>query len=59
MCGNVFEWTTSSLVPNEHVLRGGGFYFDKTTARIPNRQVPEPTIHDANLGLRVCVTFEP
>jgi formylglycine-generating enzyme required for sulfatase activity len=59
MCGNVFEWTKSSLVPNEHVLRGGGFYYDMATARIPNRQVPEPTIHDANLGFRVCVTVEP
>jgi len=59
MCGNVFEWTQSSLVPGEHVLRGGGFYYDKTTARITNRQVTEPTIHDANLGFRVCVTFEP
>ena len=59
MCGNVFEWTQSMLAANEHVLRGGGFYYDATAARIPNRQVPEPTIHDANLGFRVCVTFEP
>ncbi len=59
MCGNVFEWTRSSLVPGEHVLRGGGFYYDMTTARITNRQVTEPTIHDANLGFRVCVTFDP
>ena len=59
MCGNVFEWTRSALVAGEHVLRGGGYYYDATTARIPNRQVPEPTIHDANLGFRVCVTFEP
>jgi serine/threonine protein kinase/formylglycine-generating enzyme required for sulfatase activity len=59
MCGNVFEWTRSSLAPNEHVLRGGGFYYDLSTARIANRQVPEPTIHDANLGLRVCATLEP
>jgi serine/threonine protein kinase/formylglycine-generating enzyme required for sulfatase activity len=59
MCGNVWEWTDSSLAPNEHVLRGGGYYHDSTTARIPNRQVPEPTIHDPNLGIRVCVSFEP
>ena len=59
MCGNVWEWTKSSLAPDEHVLRGGGYYFDPTTSRIPNRQIPEPTIHDANLGLRVCVTFDP
>jgi eukaryotic-like serine/threonine-protein kinase len=59
MCGNVFECTLSSLAPGEHVLRGGGFYYDTTTARIPNRAVTEPTIHDANLGFRVCVTFEP
>jgi formylglycine-generating enzyme required for sulfatase activity len=59
MCGNVFEWTRSALLPTGHVLRGGGFYYDTSTARIPNRQVPEPSIHDANLGLRVCVNFEP
>jgi formylglycine-generating enzyme required for sulfatase activity len=59
MCGNVFEWAISSLAPNEHVLRGGGFYYDMATARVANRQVPEPTIHDANLGFRLCVTFEP
>src|SRR6185437_4338943 len=59
MCGNAFEWTRSSLAPNEHVLRGGGFYYDATTARIANRQIPEPTIHDANIGLRVCVSFDP
>ena len=58
MCGNVFEWTMSSLAPSEHVLRGGGFYYDATTARIANRQVAEPDIHDANVGLRVCVTFD-
>jgi formylglycine-generating enzyme required for sulfatase activity len=59
MCGNVFEWTASSLSLEGYVLRGGGYYYDATTARIPNRQVPEPTIHDANLGIRVCVSFDP
>ena len=37
MCGNVFEWTTSSLAPNEHVLRGGGYYYD-----IDDRPDPQP-----------------
>jgi eukaryotic-like serine/threonine-protein kinase len=57
--GNVFEWTSSVLAPNEHVLRGGGYYYDVTVARIPNRQVSEPTVRDPNIGIRVCVTFEP
>ena len=59
LCGNVWEWTDSSLAPNEHVLRGGSYYYDTTTVRIPNRQIPEPTIHDVNLGIRVCASFEP
>ena len=59
LCGNVFEWTRSTLAPHEYVLRGGGFYYDEATARATNRQVAEPTLHDANLGFRVCVTFDP
>jgi formylglycine-generating enzyme required for sulfatase activity len=59
MSGNVFEWTQSMLAPNEHVLRGGGYYYDMVVARIPNRQVAEPTIRDPNIGIRVCIGIEP
>jgi formylglycine-generating enzyme required for sulfatase activity len=55
-CGNVFEWTVSSLAPNEHALRGGAYYYDRTTVRSTNRQVAEPNIRDPNVGIRVCAT---
>jgi formylglycine-generating enzyme required for sulfatase activity len=55
-CGNVFEWTQSSLVAGEHVLRGGAFYYDRTTVRTANRQAAEPSIRDANVGLRLCAS---
>ncbi|APR83879.1 Hypothetical protein A7982_09228 [Minicystis rosea] len=55
-CGNVFEWTTSSLAPHEHALRGGAYYYDRTTVRATNRQVAEPNIRDPNVGIRICAT---
>jgi formylglycine-generating enzyme required for sulfatase activity len=55
-CGNVFEWTTSSLTPREHALRGGAYYYDRTTVRATNRQVAEPNIRDPNVGIRICAT---
>jgi serine/threonine protein kinase/formylglycine-generating enzyme required for sulfatase activity len=57
-CGNVFEWTISSLAPNEHVLRGGAYYYDNTTDRSTNRQVSEPSVRDPNIGIRLCATLQ-
>ncbi|HEY8376938.1 MAG TPA: SUMF1/EgtB/PvdO family nonheme iron enzyme, partial [Nannocystis sp.] len=31
LVGNVWEWTSSSLVPNERVIRGGAFSFEVVT----------------------------
>lgn len=56
-CGNVFEWTTSSLAPNETVLRGGSYYFDSTTVRSTNRQISGPIVRDPNIGIRLCATL--
>jgi serine/threonine protein kinase/formylglycine-generating enzyme required for sulfatase activity len=56
-CGNVFEWTVSSLTPNENVLRGGAYYYDNTTVRSTNRQVAQPTARDPNIGIRLCATL--
>jgi formylglycine-generating enzyme required for sulfatase activity len=58
-CGNVFEWTTSSLTTGEHALRGGAYYYDRTTVRSTNRQVAEPTIRDPNVGIRICASVDP
>ena len=54
LIGNVWEWTTSSLVRGEPVIRGGSYYFHQNVAQSTNREVPERSVHDLNVGLRVC-----
>ena len=34
--------------------RGGSYYFASSTARIPNRETPEPGFRDLNVGMRLC-----
>jgi eukaryotic-like serine/threonine-protein kinase len=56
--GNVWEWTSSSLAPDEMVIRGGAFFFDEVTCSSMNRYVvPDPTMRDGTLGLRVCADW--
>lgn len=52
--GNVWEWTRSAWHPDEAVIRGGAWYYERFTNRSDNREVVEPKIHDLLLGLRVC-----
>jgi formylglycine-generating enzyme required for sulfatase activity len=59
MTGNAYEWAVSSLAPKEYVGRGGSFFYDQKTNRIPNRQVPTASLRDATLGLRVCASYPP
>lgn len=54
--GNVFEWVTSSLIPGDHVIRGGAFAYDYVMAISVNRTVSAPETRDATVGLRVCAT---
>ncbi len=54
MSGNVHEWVSSSLAPGELVVRGGGYAQDRRAARLENRNVTTPTLHDADVGLRIC-----
>jgi serine/threonine protein kinase/formylglycine-generating enzyme required for sulfatase activity len=54
MSGNVWEWTKSSFSRDERVMRGGAYYFDRTTSRVTNREVAEPRMRSASLGFRVC-----
>lgn len=53
-CGNVFEWTVSSLKQGEWVVRGGSYFYDDVTNRLTNRQTSTATLRDATLGLRIC-----
>lgn len=54
MAGNVWEWTRSALEPGKAVVRGGSYYYAATTARASNRELPEPSLRDLTVGLRVC-----
>jgi formylglycine-generating enzyme required for sulfatase activity len=53
MCGNVLEFTASSLKDGEYVLRGGGFHLSRTEARTINRQAAGLQ-KTAARGFRVC-----
>ncbi|MEP7126106.1 MAG: bifunctional serine/threonine-protein kinase/formylglycine-generating enzyme family protein [Byssovorax sp.] len=57
MAGNIFEWTTSSLVRGEYVVRGGSYFHDPKTLRIPNRNASTPVVRDTNVGLRLCASL--
>jgi formylglycine-generating enzyme required for sulfatase activity len=57
MCGNVSEWTRSSLEPGALALRGGSYHDDEIRCRIPNRRVPESSLRDLGIGIRVCADF--
>ncbi|NVJ07777.1 SUMF1/EgtB/PvdO family nonheme iron enzyme [Myxococcus sp. AM001] len=54
MSGNVWEWTRSWLEPGKAVARGGSFAFAATSARVSNRELPEPSLRDVTVGMRVC-----
>ncbi|HSP79215.1 MAG TPA: SUMF1/EgtB/PvdO family nonheme iron enzyme, partial [Myxococcaceae bacterium] len=54
MAGNAWEWTYSSVEPGRAVARGGSYYFASSSARSANRELPEPGLRDATVGLRVC-----
>jgi formylglycine-generating enzyme required for sulfatase activity len=56
MAGNVWEWTRSSVSPEEHVLRGGSYYQGRSANTVFNREVSEPTIRDLVVGLRICAS---
>jgi eukaryotic-like serine/threonine-protein kinase len=56
LAGNVWEWVTSSVTDGQAVARGGSYYFAANTARITNRELPEPSYRDLTVGLRVCAS---
>ncbi|HEX9578153.1 MAG TPA: SUMF1/EgtB/PvdO family nonheme iron enzyme, partial [Myxococcales bacterium] len=58
MAGNAWEWTTSALTPGQRVVRGGSFYHDRNSSRSSNREVPEQTMRDLTVGMRVCAGWK-
>jgi len=55
MTGNVWEWTRSDSKPGTPVARGGSYYYGVSTCRLTNRETPEPSYRDQNVGIRMCV----
>lgn len=55
--GNIFELTTSDFDPTQRVVRDGGYFYDKYTVRVVNRQPIDNTFRDSASGLRVCASF--
>jgi len=54
MAGNVWEWVAALGPKGGHAARGGSYYFDVNSARVSNRETPEPSFRDASVGMRVC-----
>ncbi|MET0401992.1 MAG: SUMF1/EgtB/PvdO family nonheme iron enzyme, partial [Cystobacter sp.] len=54
MAGNAWEWTRSAVESGRVVARGGAYYFASGSARLANRELPERTLRDITVGLRVC-----
>jgi serine/threonine protein kinase/formylglycine-generating enzyme required for sulfatase activity len=59
LVGNVWEWTRSSIRPDERVLRGGSFSFEVVVCSAVNRFVPDQELRDGSVGLRVCASWPP
>jgi formylglycine-generating enzyme required for sulfatase activity len=59
LAGNAFEWTRSAVEPGRVVARGGAYYFAAGSARVANRELPERTLRDITVGLRVCADVPP
>ncbi|MCB9751604.1 MAG: SUMF1/EgtB/PvdO family nonheme iron enzyme [Myxococcales bacterium] len=56
MAGNVWEWTRSSVEPEGTVIRGGGFFRDRLSARASNRAVFDPGFKSISVGVRICAS---
>ncbi len=57
--GNAFEIAVSPFDPNAKLVRGGGYFFDRSTVRLINRSLVDPSLRDSSFGLRVCATYKP
>jgi serine/threonine protein kinase/formylglycine-generating enzyme required for sulfatase activity len=53
MAGNLLEITRSST-GNQFFARGGGYYYDRRSARVTNRAAVERNLRYPSFGFRVC-----
>lgn len=73
MCGNVFEWTSSRLLPYpfdpeppspapgerpSYVIRGGGWYYTRKLARCASREGYVPDYISPFIGFRIARSLE-
>jgi len=56
LAGNVFDLVTSSLKPDELVIRGGAYWFQPISERSSNREPVPASYRDITTGIRVCAT---
>jgi len=56
LAGNVFDLVTSSLRPDELVIRGGAYFFQPINERSSNREAVPASYRDITTGIRVCAT---
>jgi formylglycine-generating enzyme required for sulfatase activity len=56
LAGNVFDLVTSSLKPDELVIRGGAYWFQPISERSTNREPVPASYRDITTGIRVCST---
>jgi formylglycine-generating enzyme required for sulfatase activity len=54
LAGNVYELVTSSMKPDELLIRGGAYYYGSISARVTNREPVPASFSDVTTGIRVC-----
>ncbi|MBL8633627.1 MAG: protein kinase [Myxococcales bacterium] len=59
LTGNHWEMVTSSLEPDGQLGRGGSYFFDALTCRIPNRNLFAEGLRGNDVTVRICASFSP
>ncbi|HET6280527.1 MAG TPA: protein kinase [Polyangia bacterium] len=54
MAGNLLEITQTGIDGKQFVARGGGYYYDRRSARLTNREPVERNLRYPTFGFRVC-----
>jgi formylglycine-generating enzyme required for sulfatase activity len=54
MAGNLLEITRAGVDGSQFVARGGGYYYDRRSARVTNREPVERNLRYPTFGFRAC-----